>query len=114
MYSPLLRYPPPVGQPMKVKDGVILAGLDIRMRPALMFADAIWKEYEQELVVTSGLDGVHSSSSLHYYGLALDFRTHYFSPEEALAVSVDLRECLGNDFDVVLHSTHIHVEFDPK
>ncbi len=99
---------------MKVKDGVILAGLDIRMRPALMFADAIWKEYDQELVVTSALDGVHSSSSLHYYGLALDFRTHYFSPEEALAVSVDLRECLGDLYDVVLHSTHIHVEYDPE
>jgi len=99
---------------MLLKDGVVLAGLDIRMRPVLIFADAIWHDYGQELVVTSGLDGVHSSSSLHYYGLALDFRTHYFSPEEALAVSADLQECLGADFDVVLHSTHIHVEFDPR
>jgi len=24
-----------------------------------------------------------------------------------------LRECLGDLYDVVLHSTHIHVEFDP-
>jgi hypothetical protein len=99
---------------MQIKDGVVLAGLDIRMRPALMFADAIWKEYGQELVVTSALDGVHSAGSLHYYGLALDFRIYYFSPEEALAVSVELRECLGTDFDVVLHSTHIHVEYDPR
>lgn len=99
---------------MRIKDGVVMAGLDIRMRPALMFADAIWQEYGQELVVTSALDGVHSSSSLHYYGLALDFRTHYFSPEEALAVSADLRKVLGDDFDVVLHSTHIHVEYDPR
>ena len=99
---------------MKLKQGVVIAGLDIKMRPALMYADAIWASYGQELVITSGLDGVHSSSSLHYYGLALDFRIHYFSDEEALAVSHELRECLGFDFDVILESTHIHVEYDPE
>lgn len=98
---------------MKIKDGVIMQGLKIEMRLVLAYADEIWKHYKQELVITSALDGVHSSSSLHYYGYALDFRTHYFTPEEALAVSVRLRECLGDDYDVVLHSTHIHVEYDP-
>ena len=63
---------------MKIKPGAVLAGLDIHMRPALIIADAVWKEYGQELMVTEGLGGEHSSGSLHYYGYAVDLRTHYF------------------------------------
>lgn len=100
---------------MEIKQGVVLSGLDIRMRPVLMYSDAIWIEYgrPEGVTITSALDGLHSAGSLHYYGLAVDLRIHYFKPEEALAVAADLRECLGHDFDVVLHSTHIHVEYDP-
>ena len=97
---------------MQLKQGVILCGLDIRMRRVLIAADRIWHSLGQELVVTSGLDGVHSAGSLHYYGLALDFRTRYFSPDEAEAAAAVLQETLGEKFDVVLHSTHIHVELD--
>ncbi len=101
---------------MQIKEGVILAGLDIHMRPVLVEADKIWKRYGQELVVTSGLDGVHSAGSLHYYGRALDFRTRYFtSEEEKKAVFEELIAALdGTLYDFVCHSTHIHVEYDPK
>jgi len=101
---------------MRVKEGVVLAGLDIRIRPALIAAEKIWCHYgrPEGVTVTSGLDGQHSASSLHYYGLALDFRTHYFSSEERLSVFDDLSACLSFDrcFQVVYHSTHIHVEYD--
>lgn len=33
----------------------------------------------KEIVVTSILDGVHSSKSLHYKGLAFDMRTHIYT-----------------------------------
>ena len=102
---------------MKIKDGVILAGLDIKMRPVLIEADRIWKEHGQELVVTSGLEGTHSAGSLHYYGLALDFRTRYFKENEGMKVMYELTNKLHNidyDFQVILHNTHIHVEYDPK
>lgn len=99
---------------MQIKEGVILAGLDIKMRPALIEADKVWKAYGQELVVTAALDGVHSAGSYHYYGLALDFRTRYFTDDVKRAVWRELDDVLGSDFDVVMHSTHIHVEYDPK
>jgi len=99
---------------MKKKEGVILAGLNIKVRPILVIAARIWKAHGQELVVTSGLDGVHSPGSLHYYGLALDLRTHYFSVEETKIIALELQEALGEDYDVVIHSTHIHTEYDPK
>lgn len=102
---------------MQIKEGVILAGLDIKMRPVLIEAEKIWKRYgrEEGVTVTSGLDGTHSAGSLHYYGRALDFRTRYFSDGERNAVFAELVDALdGTLYDFVNHSTHIHVEYDPK
>ena len=84
------------------------------MRPALIGAEEIWEDHGETLVVTCGLDGTHSAGSLHYYGLALDFRTNYFSDQTKKEVARKLQEFLGDDFDVVLESTHLHVEFDSK
>lgn len=99
---------------MKIKEGAVLAGIHLHMRPVLIAADLIWKKYGQELVVTAGLDGTHSAGSLHYYGLALDFRTRYFDDITCEKVFQELDEVLGKNFDVVKHSSHIHVEYDPK
>lgn len=97
---------------MKQKEDVTLAGLDIRMRPALIAADKIWKAYGQELVITAGLEGEHSAGSLHYYGLAIDLRNKYFTETEKRAVLSELATALGSSFQVIEHSTHIHVEYD--
>lgn len=97
---------------MIIKDGVQLAGLDIKMRPVLIEADKIWRRYGQELVVTAGLDGTHSAGSLHYYGLATDFRTRYFTAQEKDVVFAELVESLGVEYDVIKETTHIHVEYD--
>lgn len=96
---------------MKIKQGANIQGLDIRIRPALIVADKVWKELGQELVITSGLDGEHSAGSLHYYGLAVDMRTRYFSDSEKKRAAEALRQGLGEGFDVVVESSHIHVEF---
>ena len=99
---------------MKIKDGANIQGLDMRMRPVLVNAERIWKDAGQELVVTSGLDGEHSAGSLHYYGLAVDLRTRYFSHVLVIEVAKKLKNCLGKVYDVVVKPTHIHVEYDPK
>ena len=97
---------------MKFKDDVIITGLQLQMRKVLIVADKIWKEHGQELVVTSALDGTHSAGSLHYYGYALDFRSRYFSEEDKIIVSNKLRKRLGSDYDIIVHKTHIHVEYN--
>ena len=99
---------------MKLKEGVNIQGLDIRMRTVLIAAEKLWEIYGHELVITSGLEGEHSAGSLHYYGLAVDFRTNYFSREVLGKISHLLRIELGRCFDVILYETHIHVEYDPK
>ena len=99
------------GDSMEIKEGVIMAGLQIEMRQPLVKANKIWRDHNQELVVTSALDGVHSEGSLHYYGYALDFRTRYFSATTRRIVAAELRDALGSDYQVIEHNTHIHVEY---
>ena len=99
---------------MKLKEGVCIKNLKLVMRPTLQAADAIWKENGQELVITSGLEGTHSASSLHYYGFALDFRTRYFEQETQLKVYQQLKNALqkyGKMYRIILEESHIHVEF---
>ncbi len=98
---------------MKIKAGAILAGLNIKMRLVLICANNIWSEEGEELWITGGLDGTHSAGSLHYYGFALDLRSRDFTEKQKLRVIEKLRYALGKDYDVVSHTTHIHVEYDP-
>ena len=79
------------------------------MRAVLREADRIWSQHNQELVVTSGLDGTHGPTSWHYFGCAIDFRTRYFDDDERDDVYDELVEALPA-YDIIKHDTHIHVE----
>jgi len=97
---------------MKIKEGVVMTGLQLQMRDVLIAADQIWKDAGQELVVTEGTGGTHSAGSLHYYGYALDLRSRDFSLAELNDVVDKLNKALGSYYNVVVHNTHIHVEYD--
>lgn len=86
------------------------------MRPALIITDKLFKKYRSELTITSGLDSCHSAGSLHYYGLAIDCRIWYFILKKDLLnlFIEELKNELGKNFDVILHKTHIHIEYDEK
>lgn len=101
---------------MKVKnDSVNIWGLDIHMQSALRICDTLWKKHGEELVITSARDSIHSAGSLHYYGLAIDCRTHYFTDATKKLLYNELKYALTSlGFDVIMHSTHIHIEYDPK
>ena len=98
---------------MKIKEGANIQGISFKMRKVLKAADKIWKDYGKELVITCGMDGEHSAGSLHYYGLAVDLRTNYFDEALQETVRQELQNELGIEYDVVLHTTHIHAEYDP-
>ena len=97
---------------MQIKEGVNLAGLKIEMQPVLVAASKIWERHGQELVVTCGPGGTHSPGSLHPYGYAVDLRSRYFDSGTKIYVVESLQKELGDDYDVVSHRTHIHVEYD--
>lgn len=102
---------------MKLKDGVVIAGLDLRMRPVLMIADDLWRFYGKELVVVRGLEGLSSASSLHPYGLAIDLRTQYLNgtrDRETISDELNKRlQKISTRYFVEFKGKHTHVEYRP-
>lgn len=98
------------------KEGVRIRGIRPELWLAIKAAEDSFDFLGQQLVVTSIVDGVHSSTSLHYVGHAFDCRTKHLSPERRLVILDDLKQRLAplGDFDVVLETDHLHVEYQPK
>lgn len=98
---------------MKIKSGVELTD----MHPSTIKMDDAVEQAMREVtepVITSGRDGRHSPKSLHYEGKAKDYRTRYLARTSQITFRNRVKEILGRDYDVVLESDHLHVEFDPK
>ena len=90
---------------------------------AMSIACDIWNEYgytDERNTVTSVMDGKHSANSLHYEGDAFDQRTWQDLKGTQMPYSMKcilaekLRERLGAEWDVVIESTHLHIELDKK
>jgi len=93
---------------------VCLIGVQPVMARGAMKLAGVYRQRGYFPVITSAVDGVHSPTSLHYRGLALDFRTRTVPADERQALRDAIAKALGPDFDVVLESDHLHVEWDPK
>lgn len=84
---------------------------------ALITANNLYRDEGVELVYTSGRDGKHSLTSLHYSGNAVDLRISDLAQKDPSLPSLirdRLAERLGLDYDVILEPTHIHLEYQPR
>ena len=99
---------------MRLKRGVRTTGVQCALVIAMAVADQVCRENAVEFVITSIVDGVHSAGSLHYIGAAFDMRTRDMTTIVKQRVSDEIRNRLAGDYDVVLESDHIHVEWQPK
>ena len=100
---------------MKLKEGVDPTGIQPELLLAIMAAKEAYRDYGYDLVITSLTDGKHSRTSLHYSGCAVDLRTRHMGTEEDKAeIATLIKDSLGPDYDVILESTHIHIEWQPK
>ena len=92
-------------------DTVVIQGLHPVMRKAMKVADALWIANGQPegITITSGMDGIHGANSWHYCGAAIDIRNHYWDHDKKARVHAELKKSLP-EYDVILHSTHIHIE----
>lgn len=98
-----------------IKEGVELRGMSQYIWDAVYVAKEIYRKHGLHLTITSGLEGVHSSTSLHYVGLAVDLRTSNIqSRDHAIQITEEIREALGSDYQVIYESNHIHIEYDPR
>jgi hypothetical protein len=101
---------------MRLKSSVGLRGLQPELIPAMIIASEVYRELGFDFVLTSVTDSqeVHMKNSLHPKGYAMDVRTRNVPTEKHQALATELATRIGPQYDVVLESDHIHVEFDPK
>lgn len=99
---------------MKLKAGVSLKGVRWEMFEAAIKVEAAYNDLGHECIITSGSDGQHMPRSLHYKGLALDFRTRHVPVSQRQKILKSIKARVGPDFDVLLEKDHVHLEFDPR
>jgi|14BtaG_2_1085337.scaffolds.fasta_scaffold160238_1 uncharacterized protein YcbK (DUF882 family) len=100
---------------LKLKSGVSVNGVKPELVLGLQVASGYFGSMGiKEMVVTSLVDGKHSSGSLHYVGYAADIRIWAIEESELAEFTEGLAVELGKEFDVVLEKDHIHMEFQPK
>ena len=80
---------------------------------ALMIAKDVYVKFGYDMVVTSLADGKHGKNSLHYTGHAADLRTRHMRVDDKEVVADEIRKNAGDDYDIVVEKTHIHMEYDP-
>ncbi|MCW8827202.1 MAG: hypothetical protein OQK78_12350 [Gammaproteobacteria bacterium] len=96
-------------------DSVNPTGLRPELLFAIMVARDVYLNRGYELVITSLNDAAHSTTSLHYSGAAVDFRTTVINPNEDWdSVARQIKRRLGKHYDVINEHNHIHLEFQPR
>ena len=100
---------------MILKQGIDVKGLQPEILLAVMVAFKVFHSCGYHLVITSALDGKHSKRSKHYIGQAVDLRIRHIGDDVFLnSIVREISHNLTTDYDVVLESDHIHIEYDPK
>lgn len=98
---------------LSIKPGVRLPTA-IAMAVACQVVASVYAARGYDCVITSAMEGRHGRASKHFIGHALDFRTRHVSDERRQPLRAAVAAALGPEFDVVLESDHLHVEYDPK
>lgn len=99
---------------MKIKQGVRIAGVKPELLFGLRVAESVYAKEGFELTVTAVVDGTHKVGSKHYVGMAADLRTIDLPVGAPARIVAALKAQIDQDFDIVLESDHIHLEYDPK
>ena len=99
---------------LHIKHGVRIQGLTPETVLALQVIEGAFRDAGYNCVLTSGVDGKHSSGSLHYVGCAVDLRTRDIPEQKREPLRQEIARRLGPDFDVVLEKDHLHIEHQPK
>lgn len=96
------------------KTGIYAAQLRWPIVDAINAAHDIYQSLGHDLIITSLHDGKnsHRPDSYHFKDLAVDIRTHILTTGQKKEVKRRLENMLGIRYDVILHDTHIHIEYD--
>ena len=101
----------------KVKEGVNITHLKYVLKNKLNEIALVCKlinGVNYVMTITSGNDGIHMKNSRHYKNEAIDIRTRDMSEQNKINTKIWLKVWLGKNYDVILESDHIHIEYDSK
>lgn len=100
----------------RIKPGVKIAGMQPEAVIGMQFAMGVYLAHGFMFRLTSGIEGKHKSTSLHYLGKAFDCGITHLAEDTWELLAAEIAASLGAEFDVVLERDppHIHVEWDPK
>lgn len=100
---------------LAVKPGVELDCLRPQMAVAVVAIEATLADLGYATTITGACEDVPGRSLLsrHRNGLALDIRSSRIPNAKRPRAAEAIARALGDEFDVVLEPTHIHVEWDP-
>ncbi len=99
---------------LSLKPGVRIAGMRSEILFAAVAAMEVYKAAGHDLTITACVDGKHTTGSLHYAGAAIDLRTRNLPPADVPKILAQIKACLGDDFDVLIETDHVHIQFKPK
>jgi len=97
---------------MRWLDSVKFNDLQPQTVLALFRVDEVYTKFGYEFWITSLNDKTHAPGSLHFKGRAFDCRTKNVDADILVSLHAAIAACLGPQFDVVLESDHIHVEYE--
>lgn len=97
-----------------LKDTVVATHPSLQLLDGLLVACVVYTQRGHPFTVTSLEDSVHGPRSLHASGNAADLRTRNLPVQVLPDLVKALQLALGPQYDVVLESDHIHMEYDPK
>lgn len=96
------------------KSNVSVDNLTQELYEGLLVVEEVYEQYGYYCMVTSSDDGQHGPGTLHGSGKAADIRTRHLPEDVKKLIYLSIKRRLEPmGFDVVLESTHIHLEFDP-
>ena len=106
---------------LKLKAGVTPAKVVPEMLLGIQIVCSVFDHYGADCIITSMHDGKHGVNSLHSRdGLcrAVDFRTKHLTLNTKDLLIGDIKEALGENYDVVFEhageaNEHLHAEYDP-
>lgn len=100
---------------IKFKEGVFANDLRYPLINAIKEAHIAFQEHDSDLTITSLADGdSHRPDSYHFQDLAFDSRTRHLDRTQVLDIAKEICTRLGKYYDVIIHDTHLHIEFDLK
>ncbi len=94
---------------IKRKTGVVTKGLKAPMIRPLQLVSDLFQLVGVDMVLTDAV-AKRENKSLHPLGYAFDFRTRDLTHTQKSVMFAILVRQLGNDYDVIMYDTHVHIE----